>query len=478
MSPQRQQETLLESQTILVLGQVVHLALGLAATAVLLVHTSASTFGAFILTQSLLTLFGQVIDAGLEPALVASWARGEKGKGSLFDAILDVRRFLARPSALIAGGLFLLLGPTGSLTMQVLAALAIGLALWLAPIRTYQSILVARRRNIALTLSRVVIQLVFVSSISLAVFRQGDGAIWIVVWAIALRHLAVMLAPRILLRQSASDIQQIDCDGHAVGIVALVFASIFAALFLHVDVLMVRGLVGMEGVATYGVAIRLVGPLMTVIGLLAAPLMPFFARYDPDDCSFGIRQRAILAALCVMGVVWPASFAYMASSDLLAWMPSDTDIDRAALVTAVLGFVGVPLVFRAVGSLALITSGLSRRWLYVSASALGANLLLNFLLIPRYGALGAAIATLATESLAAVGVFCCLPSHGRLMEIRSDLFGFFYALLLPPLIALVFRVSGFPSGTLRLVVVVALVVALSIGFSVGPWSRRIRRHVI
>ncbi|MDP6718051.1 MAG: polysaccharide biosynthesis C-terminal domain-containing protein [Pirellulaceae bacterium] len=254
-------------------------------------------------------------------------------------------------------------------------------------------------------------------------------------------------------------------------------ASICAALFLHVDVLMLRFMQGIEEVATYGVAIRLVGPLITVIGVMGVPLMPFFATHDSEQSTTGIRRRAWLASLCVFGSVWPISFAYMVSPDLLQLMTADTNIERAGVITALLGFVGVPLAFRAVGSLALITSGLGRSWLRVSAGALVANVTLNAVLIPRYGALGATIATLVTESVAAVGVFCCLPGAGRLPTTPRDYRGLVFAALLPPLLLFVIWCLAVPSGLLRLSLVASVAIALSVGFGIGPWSATIRRHV-
>ena len=477
MSSPQEKETLLQSQTILVLGQAVHLLLGLVATWALLVHTSAETFGVFILAQSLLTLFGQVIDAGLEPALVASWARNEKDRGGVLQSILKLRRTLARPAAVLAMALFLVIGPDGEWSQRIAASIAICAALWLAPLRTYQSIFVARQRNFALTISRVAIQVIFVSVIGFSVAQHGDNAIWVVVWAIALRHLAVMIVPRLLIGRAGYGVLGDEGQSQPKGLTVLAVASICAALFLHVDVLLLRMMVGLEEVGTYGVGIRLVGPLITVVGLLAAPLMPFFATHTMERSPFGMRQRALLASLCVVGAVWPISFAYMVSGDLLELMPSDTDTGRAALVTVVLGFVAVPLVFRAVGSLALITTGLSRRWLWVSGSALLVNLGLNVMVIPAFGALGAAAATLFTESLAAVGVFCCLPSKGRVAEILKDLRGLALALTAPPLLLSVFWFLEVPNGILRLVVTTVLAIALSVGFSLGPWGARIRQHI-
>lgn len=476
MSRQEPQETLFQSQLILVAGQGLHLILGLVATWVLLVQTSAAAFGAFILSQSLLTLFGQVIDAGLEPALVTALARRERHSNSLFRAVVKARRRIAQPAAILAGIIFLSVGPDGPLALRIVFALSISLALWVAPQRTFQSFFVARRRNRELTIARLAIQVVFVTGVTVAATSFGDGSIWFVIGAVAFRHLAVMLAPRVLHQLSGRPKMPEHVTPGKHGLLVLGAASIFAALFLHVDVLMLRFMKNMEEVGVYGVALRLVGPLITVISLMAAPLMPFLATHHSAKSPFGMRQRALLAAGMLTGAVWPISFAYLVSSDLLNLMPSQTDTAEAGVVTSVLGFIGIPVVFRAVGSLALITGGQSLQWLRVSAAALLANLVLNAVLIPTMGALGAAVATLVTESIAAVGVFIWLPSRGQLRAAVGELRGLMWALLIPPVLLLVAMLLKTPSGTLRLVTASGAAVLLAAWFTVGPWGAGIRRR--
>ncbi len=54
-----------------------------------------------------------------------------------------------------------------------------------------------------------------------------------------------------------------------------------------------------------------------------------------------------------------------------------------------------------VGETWYLNEGLTRLTLYRTASAALANVALNFLLIPRYGAIGASIATLLSQAWAA-----------------------------------------------------------------------------
>jgi O-antigen/teichoic acid export membrane protein len=184
----------------------------------------------------------------------------------------------------------------------------------------------------------------------------------------------------------------------AVALPALIGMS--AKLFLSkTDILMLAPLAGLEPVGQYGAALRLTYVQTTPMVVLATALTPALsAALSAGDL---IRARQLyhlgLAAALVCSAPFAAlfSFAPLPVLDLIlgaAYRP-------AAPVLAVLGLAQMAAAVGIVTSAVLLMGGRERIFGALTLGALAGNVGLNLILIPAFGALGAALATLAATCL-------------------------------------------------------------------------------
>lgn len=170
-------------------------------------------------------------------------------------------------------------------------------------------------------------------------------------------------------------------------------------LYRSVDVFLVLYFVGAGAVGTYGVAYaaaRLVGMFSMAFNFLGAPIA------SRVEAGTGVEDMVIAHQPALR---WLVVLSIPAMTPLLLFPePFITGVYRpryapgaAALVVLAFAF-GVDNVFNAFGNL-LRGMGASRALAIDSAAGAVANVALNLLLIPRYGILGAAVATLAAYFL-------------------------------------------------------------------------------
>gem|GEM_PF-730414 len=176
--------------------------------------------------------------------------------------------------------------------------------------------------------------------------------------------------------------------------VPLGLASLLGTLSQQLDKYTVSALCPPEEFARY-VTGALELPIVGVVtGSMAAALLPeLTARYKRGDRAgvLALWQGAMRAATLALA---PAMWATLwLGEELMAWL--FTESYRAAAAPLRVYALLLPLRAAVYGSV-LMAAGLSR-WVTLTAlAALAANALLNALLVPRLGAIGAAWATVGT----------------------------------------------------------------------------------
>lgn len=174
--------------------------------------------------------------------------------------------------------------------------------------------------------------------------------------------------------------------------------TILGVIYFRIDLIMLDAMVGGEEVGQYAGAYRILEPLIFVPGLVMAVLFPRLARgqrtesREAGDLYLGVSRILVWAGLSVavlgIALAGPAltllfSEAYAAGTSALIW-----------LMTALI------FVFWHAPNVAVLFSGEKLgpvvRFSFLTA---GFNVVVNLVLIPRYGGAGAAAATAASELL-------------------------------------------------------------------------------
>jgi O-antigen/teichoic acid export membrane protein len=175
---------------------------------------------------------------------------------------------------------------------------------------------------------------------------------------------------------------------------ALMFANI---LYNKIDVVMLKYLSGEHEVGLYSGATQFIYPFMFVSTVLATGLFPHLSKHASNPAQFrearnkGAAVMAV-AGFCLSGVLFLGSGVLF---DLMFGGKYDSSISVYKILVWYLFIVFTYGAF----SNAVVAKGGVRKILIMTVVMLALNIVLNIFMIPAWGAVGAAMATLICELL-------------------------------------------------------------------------------
>jgi O-antigen/teichoic acid export membrane protein len=179
-----------------------------------------------------------------------------------------------------------------------------------------------------------------------------------------------------------------------------------SALFLWItnfsDRIFLVKLADVHEVGLYSVGVRIASALVLLLTAFRLA-WPAFA-YSIDDDAAARRTYAYVLTYLVVVTTWVATGLALLSPWIVRWITSKPDYESASRVVGPLAFSTVAFAGYMVVAIGV---GRSRRtqfnWVVTGAAAI-VNIALNLILIPPYGMIGAAIATIAAYTTMFVGM--------------------------------------------------------------------------
>ncbi len=188
----------------------------------------------------------------------------------------------------------------------------------------------------------------------------------------------------------------------AVAIGALPFAAsgLLAYIFFRIDTLLLRMFgVADAAIGAYSAAYRVMEAPRTAFGSIAAGVLPAATSLAHPRERAAFRKLGRTTTAIVLWVVLPAVLAFALSPRSVIGLIFGHGFDAAAPLLLVLAPMPILMALDAVLGSLLNALGLQRAVTGIFALCALANVALNVVLIPRSGAMGAAIATLSTEAI-------------------------------------------------------------------------------
>ena len=359
-------------------------------------------FGVLGFGLALYSYFSLLARPGLETLAVRELARAPERVGGLVADVTALQVALGLAAAALYAGVVL---ASGRPLDERLALLLIGAPLLVQPFTlewVYQGVErmgVLAVRNVAASALQLVGALVLVRG-------PQDLA-----WAAALQGLALAVVTTALVVAYRRDFGplRLRVDVRAWGALlrpALpIAASVFMVLvYYNLDKLMLGVMRGDQAVGLYEVAYRLVMVALVPAAILSQAFFPSLAAAHGDRPAMEAGARAYARAN--LGVGLPVAVGGALLAGPLVGLLAGAEFAAAAPVLALLmANVGVVYVNMALGQ-PLLAWDLQTSYMWAVGGGAVANVALNVALIPRWGAWGAAWATLGAEAvvLVALGV--------------------------------------------------------------------------
>lgn len=375
-------------------------------------YLGPSRFGVFSYALSAAAILGVLANLGLNSVITKELVRNRERQGSILGTALMMR--------LIAG---LFVTALGIIIVRVLkpddAEMAVFVALLLIS-ETFRSGIIfsfwfeARANVRPIAVSGVFIVLIGAavkialvvagaSLLTLVIAQSLDGLLVLIVFgclyslrsgALAQLRPSWSLSMR-LLRSSAP----------------LIISGLTAVVYLRIDQIMLGQILGSEEVGIYAVAARISEFWYFVPTAVATAVFPFLLRLkERDPRQYEIRVQNLLDILTWLGIVVAVLVSLVGPT--LVTMIFGGAYAAAGVLLVVHVWGGVFMAPRALVSKWLIAEDALRYSVLSQGAGATLNIALNLLLIPRFGAMGAAIATVFSYATSGYLVFL-IPRHTR-----------------------------------------------------------------
>lgn len=180
--------------------------------------------------------------------------------------------------------------------------------------------------------------------------------------------------------------------------VPLGIASILITIYYQIDSVLLLQLSSEEEAGFYGAAYRFMAPLLVLPAAVMSSFFPVLSAanvHDPERVRRLVQRAAELMAVISLPVL---AGAIALSGPIVDALYGD-QFARTAEVLPVLVIAFVSICFGSLAGFLAPLLNLHWRLAIYSAAGAAANIGLNVWLIPKYGALGSAWATVATEML-------------------------------------------------------------------------------
>ncbi|HEX7071981.1 MAG TPA: flippase [Rhodothermales bacterium] len=371
----------------------------------------AEGYGVVGFASAVLLYFAGIADFGIEGLGPREVANEPDRLKRLVPTVVVVRLGIALVLAVaISAGGFVTLPPLDAtvLALQSLTLVAVGLSTRWVFLGLEQAGRVALSRTFGEVL-RIVLVVVFVRAaedILLVPITQAiaeTAAVILLLWWL---HRRGML-PR--FQWDFADSRQLFKAAFPIVITTLLGLAIYNS-----DLLLLRVFRGTEEIGFYLAAYTLIALLGNLSTAYGASLLPTLTRAGKTDTSQTNLFHTAIAHVFAAAV--PIAVGGFITAQQIIDVSFGAEYAPSARVLQVL-LLSVPfLLVRGVLQTVLISTGRQDRVMWITAAAAALNVTLNLLLISRYGMLGAAAATVATEivRVVVVQVFVRLQGFSRI----------------------------------------------------------------
>lgn len=378
----------------------------LAIVVILARYLGVEGYGVYALALSFVGLFGHLFDGGLNLLLMREMSRENIDRPQLAGHVFIGKIFLG---CIILIAIILLAIVLGYQKTVLLSIIIYGVSMFfLSFSNTFRSIFIALGRTefegFLLVLNRLLLLggVVLFAALSIkipGIITAHLIAVIIVVILGAYLCKKFFFAP--LWNRDYQSIKKLFKESMPFAI-----GAIMGEIFFNIDNVMLSKMAGMESVGYYNAAYKLSFSGMLFANTLTLVTYPYFSRKWPGDKDNVFKMfDGILKALIIVSVAFALS-ASILSENIIAFVFGEQYRNSVMLFNILVWSVPPLYVMHLTGRV-LEAIGAQRFTANTMLISVAINISLNFILILKYGAIGASIATVFTSFLiVAIHMLC------------------------------------------------------------------------
>lgn len=198
------------------------------------------------------------------------------------------------------------------------------------------------------------------------------------------------------------------CKKHVEPIFTLFMASIIINIYSNFDIVMIGFLQGDEKVGIYNAALKIRNIVLSISTSITAVIIPRMALYAQDRNKEKIINLGLQSLTASFLLAIPlVAYIMIEAKDVLLFIAGSQYVEAQSTLIILLICVVLLVLTNLLGNQIMIPQGKDGCFTKIIFNAMIINLLLNLLLIPKYGSTGAAIGTLMAETSNVVAMIIC-----------------------------------------------------------------------
>ena len=376
-------------------------------------YLGPSEYGLLNYSLAFVTVFAFLSTLGVEPLAVRAMVKDGAARDETIGTLVALRLIggLLLVIVVIAGATLLHLGDALAIPLIVFVSFAHFIQAFDAIDSWFQSALILRfsfAAKATAVLTGALIRILLIAShaplIAFAWAILAESTVLAVGMLLAYRRSGASLAA---MRPRLSKALSLLSEGWP-----LMLSACVAALYLRIDHVLLGRMVGFAEVGAYAVATRVVEVSYILPAVLMAAVFPAMVKSresDPAMYDARIQRLFDLIVWLAFCIAIPTSLFASAIVDLLL----SNAYAAAGPVLAVLAWMPVLVSFGMVRQKWLIAENALRVAMLVEVVGCALNVLLNLMMIPRFGAVGAAWSALFAAAGSTLLLFPFVPSIRR-----------------------------------------------------------------
>ncbi len=382
--------------------KAVRLALTVVVTAVMARFLGAARFGLFNVAQALVLVFTLVTTLGLESTVVRDIVRHPADRQRILASALLLRVAAAFLAMILCPVIMLMLRPGDRTALELTTVLALSLL----PL-SFEIVGYGYQADINAAPVVLIRNGVFAACaiLRIAVIAAGLGMLTLAATFVLENALSALLllvrSRRDKLHFTLGHVSPEQCRRLLAQSWPLMVSNAAIAVYLRIDQLMLAQMRGDRAAGIFSAAVRLTEawyPVPVSLMASAAPVLTsLYLRSRPDYDGALLRVGRLLTGLS-MAV---AAFLAVGSPMIVRWVYGPA-FSATAPVLTIHAWAGIFVSLGIVGTNWLMNTENTRFVMYQTLAGALANVVLNVLLIPGSGPIGAAIATVASYALSAL----------------------------------------------------------------------------
>lgn len=385
-------------------GRLVNKALSFLVSILTARYLGPSNFGLIGYVTAYVTFFASVCNLGINSVIIKNFADHPEEEGKTLGTTLVLRAVSSFLSALMIVGIVALLNRGESLTVLVAALASLGLLFQVFDILKYwfQSRLQSKYAAIA-----TVIAYFAVSVYKLVLLMTGKSVAWFAL-ATSVDYFVVAVFLLVAYRKnqgpafSFSFAKARELLGASS---SYIVAGLMVSVYASTDKLMLERMLGTESVAFYTTAVSISTAWTFLLEAVIDSMYPSVVQaYGKDRKLFEKRNRQLYALVLYVSIGVSAVICLL-SGPIVSLLYGQEYLGSVAPLRIVVWYTAFSYLGVARNAWMVCENRQKYlKYLYIAAAV--CNVLLNFLLLPVWGAAGAALASLVTQILTTV----CLPA--------------------------------------------------------------------